>query len=533
MECGGPADTTALGVRLSHKLHLAAPRYYPTNPLASRLKVHRYSSARGSAVRDQASYSILHSISHSKTYRTPSTRHSAFIPVKTQLSALRTHQNMDASCGPSNAVGQLTKHAQRDHTLQRERFSGAVGAPAAFRSHGDLDGNLNQEFHRFSEAGGDLFQNLFQNPGHPFHAQFQRPVQNSVHYPNNQPMEAQLRAQTQFQNESQLNRSQYQNQFQNQYKQGDGWVQDFRDLSLQQPLKSGWQAQFMDMQRQGQRGSGAHARPMASMAPMLATSAQPVQREYQHQADGSLQMDEHKLAAQFDQIEQEMAESVAEAESKELEEEIHAELQPLHLQESQAMQPSRSNNEQFAEAARQVHDTMVKGQSSEETTTKFQQSNFLKLMALISERQVELSQEGDKLVTRTGQDIREYMSDPLKHERAEHLSPKAEHLSPRAEHDASYPPLHGDWDILRDRPMESETVRSHLPDPLAHIKDGQLSGDLSSLQAAQVISGGQVQADLWMEDLLWDMPTSRGGNTILSPVEQELFDDYRHDDDNF
>lgn len=393
---------------------------------------------------------------------------------------------MDASCGPSNALSQLSKHSQRDTSLQNDTIQrhNAMNAPQAFRNGPGVDANLNRDFEQFNRNLFEVEQFGFQGP------QMNQP-QRMLPAP-----------------------------LQNVQSSQTGWIQDFNGLSIQNPgpQKADWHRQFMNMQQQPQVAT-QHANAQFQQAPQfqqpmhfqqhqfqLAQHFQP-QQGYQQPAQLPKQVNEHTMevdpqafADHFDQIEQELA-----AEEKNAYDNEH-------------------EKEQFAEAARQVKNSMIteKNLKSEETSSKFEQSNFLKLMALISDRTVELSQEGDKLVEKSsGEDIRNHLSDPLMHEKIDY-----------------HEPVHETHELRQNAPEpvitnESQQIRSHLPDPLAHIKDGALSGNLSSLQAAQIISGGQVKENQWLENDSWEPRTihgkQRGG--LLDTDWQEVYDDYRHDDD--
>lgn len=402
---------------------------------------------------------------------------------------------MDASCGPSNALSQLSKHTQRDTSLQHER----VGGPAhlnqnSFRNQPAIDQNLNVDFHRFSSGN--------------INAQDSR-----IHAQN-----AHFRHQEAHQHQGSFN------------PQNQGWILDFNTLSIANQQNSaqnaGWHQQFMQQQKNQSQESrlqqqGTHHHPQQQFGgqfqryqPMMMQQQQFSQAQQQHNQLDSLQIDNAALDSQFDQIERELAAKVEEETAEEI------------------MVEDDSDNQKFAEAAMQVRHSMTSDLAlrSEETASKFQQSNFLKLMSRISEREVEISKDGHKLVTKqSGEDIRDYLSDPLRHEKKELEQP---------DYHAPVQDFHLNEGPAPRVTTESQNVISHLPDPLAHIKDGQLPDNLSSLEAARVISGGQVQGSLWMEDMNWEQPPpqpraarSRGG--LLSPEEQEVYDDYRNHDDAF
>lgn len=420
---------------------------------------------------------------------------------------------MDASCGPSSALSQLSKHTQRDTSLQHERHHQAPNQLPAFRSHLTVDASLNQDFHRFSQSGPSGFE------AHTFGPSFGQ----------NQGMQAAQRL------EGNMGRN-------------HEWIHDFNGLSLRERQsqnqnqalnqglnhgKSDWHLQFMKMNQaqsqqnvqQSQQFQQLHNQLQygqmggLGMNRLSQMNTQYAQQFQNHDVLDSMKEDSMKVddqfAERFDALEREIAEQ--QTEKAEFSDDLE--------------------KEQFAEAARQVKSLMTRKVAghSEETASKFQQSDFLKLMLSISDREVEISENGDKLVTKnSGTDIREHLSDPLRDVRGESLSHErtiSEALRGEAPSGlpANLQPSH-----IPQPPTqrESDAVRGHLPDPLAHIKDGDLNGDLSSLQAAQVISGGQVNSENWMEDGAWSQFGRRTGRmpSLLSPMEQEVYDDYRQDD---
>lgn len=403
---------------------------------------------------------------------------------------------MDASCGPSSALSQLSKHTQRDNSLQHEaaRQGHGFGPQAAFRNQPGVDANLNRDFQQFSQGGG--FQHdTFNEQAHNFpRQQFGGGVLNQA-------------------------RS-HEQQIEHQQQHQQQWAQDFNRLSLgnntqmhpqqAKPAQTtNWSQQFIQNRQQNvpsqsfrPESSFMMQQPMFNQVNLQMMQGNHMKQE-QNQINNVDQIDSKAFDAHFDQI------------SKEIDE--------MEQVETANDDPDK---EAFAKAARQVesHMTSTTPLVSAETNTKFQQSNFLKLMSMISNREVEVSKEGDKLVASSGEDVREYLSDPLKHERSEING--AGVSGAMAKETAPQQPQSGTIT------NESAQIRSHLPDPLAHIKDGELLGDLSSLQAARVVSGGQVEKENWMEDQSWDFDMRpRTKNSLLSHYEQEVYDDYRNDDD--
>lgn len=410
---------------------------------------------------------------------------------------------MDANCGPSSALSQLNKHAQRDQTLQREFVRGQTGAQNGFQRPA-VDNALNSDFSRFESGqfGGQFDATQFQGPNQSHHSLFLQQFQAQLsfaqgfqnfqnqniqgfHPKQNQPL-IQTQTQTQTQNQSL-------------HQQGQsGWVDQFNGLSLHERAPDFRPDQFR------------HVTPAMAQgfAPAYAPRMAP---QHSIETIRSAELEQDEIGTQFEQVEREMFESEQAA--------------------RRAEQQNEDEKEQFAEAARAVKRLMIleKNLKSNDTSAKFEQLNFLKLMALILARQVEISSEGDKLVEREGSP-------------AERMDDRAETAAPRLTRD-----MRPDWeerapeyrapDLAPDyhrparesdvpRPRESESVRAHLPDPLAHIRDGGLSADLSPLQAARIVSGGQVNVADWAEDGSWSQPRN-----IVDGAWQEMYEDYRNDDD--
>lgn len=365
-----------------------------------------------------------------------------------------------------------------------------------------MDTNLNREFQEFQGRG---MEHGFQ--GRPFAEQHLSGQYAGQFHGQSQP----------GQHHSQVN--QHGRHLANQHVGNQQWVKDFNGLSLNQNSQihkhasqpqSNWSLQFLQHNRQNIPGQSA--RQDFTMQPMLNQAN--LQMAYQDRS--SFQQSLHQPSHMDTKAFEDQFEKV----SKEIDE-----LERMNQDETTAPQDD-AEKIQFAEAARRVqtHMTTSSPLVSSETASKFQQSNFLKLMSQISNREVEVNKEGDKLVTKeSGEDIREFLSDPLKNER----------LNFDNHPQTSQPGFTGSIPAQLEGVVtnESESVRSHLPDPLAHIRDGDLQGDLTPLQAARVISGGQVRRDDWFEDESWGYGRPQRGSGLLDKHEQEVYDDYRNDDD--
>ncbi|ODV70355.1 hypothetical protein HYPBUDRAFT_155268 [Hyphopichia burtonii NRRL Y-1933] len=426
---------------------------------------------------------------------------------------------MDASCGPSNALQNLSKHTQRDQSLQNEFINrnGPVNPGQSFRSnYTGVDHQLNQDFQQFNQLqnmnGNPAFMNQFgpapQIPGrHHEQAQFNQFNQSQTHF-----------------NQPQLHQPQSSNSKQ-------GWVQDFSNLAIsnrQQPTND-WHTQFMKQQGfQQHQPQAQHQRVMPNHASgfqmnMRTNLSQPMNQmavPTEHQEMHRMEQEKQVFDDQFDQLEKEL--------------EAQAVPEQTILEEINEVSTNENEKEEFAKTAQRVYDSMLSQQNTQttETSTKFQQSDFLKLMNSISSRKVELSQEGNKLVNESGQDIRNQehisnLADPLQDVRNE---VRQEPLSVRHDNTDYHRAVH------EPQMNTEEALRGHLPDPLAHIKDGELDA-FEPLQAARIVSGDQVKGNQWMEDSNWEIePDALHGSRlqkgrILNQYEQEVFDDYRQDDD--
>lgn len=195
--------------------------------------------------------------------------------------------------------------------------------------------------------------------------------------------------------------------------------------------------------------------------------------------------------------------------------------------ENETVDDRDTGKDEFARTAQQVRNSMMSVPDGE-TSSKFQQSNFLKLMSDISNKSVEL--DGDKFVNaELRADIRELTTSPQSHSNATESPANVAAESVPATFDFRGP-------VESDHVMQPTSA---LPDPMAHIKDGALDGITDPLMAAKIISGNQVTDQHWLNmdnndddwlDMTEDAPVSRPGS-IMNARDQEIYDDYRHDDD--
>lgn len=314
-------------------------------------------------------------------------------------------QSDPASCGPSNALTNLNKFANQDNSLSNQ-FIGS--------SH--HQGNAEQQNVLSRNNFNSINENL-QYDFNQFNQQHQQPHQsfsNSGFIPQQQ--QQQQQHQSQFQNQA---NSQWINDFQKmninnipqeehiqQLRQANqqGWINEFQ--SMQQMDSSQHQQQQMQQQnQQHQQQYNSNAFQMRSNM-MLNNSSMMYdqqQRTNLQQQQSNIETDD--MYDMFEQVENELNElkTLVKEEEKQKEEE---------------MNKDESEKILFAQIAKNVFNTMngtnKNNTINSNTSQKFQNSNFLKLMQKIGERKIEINNEGNKFIDENGNDIRDYLPDPLK-----------------------------------------------------------------------------------------------------------------------
>lgn len=399
-------------------------------------------------------------------------------------------------CGPSNGVKNLVQYSQRDQSLQNEAGRSQNISQAKFRSQ-QPDGRLNEQFREF---GGNQFANDFM-------AQMAMP-----------PAVQQQQQRQQYQRQQQQFQQQFQPQQQQQQQQ---WVNDFSNLNLQQGVHQGVQgAQAAPGVHQGAQHYGAppqQHQPFAlNTRSHLHTNYMPnasYLTEHQQLHKAELALHSQELAQEHRQEPVQLSHEQFEKQFQDLESEMQVE-QQAHDAEQQA-----HDKEQFAQTARKIETTLANVRNSE-MSDKIKQSNFMKLMGQISTRNVELNQEGTKLVNQTGQDIRD-----IDYHHTTHQDTPMQY---ETETTASEPLRRQDFvsQIPTAPAQVASTTTQRLADPLAHIPDGSLANITDPFQAARAISGDQVKANDWLEQ--YDPPSFT--EDVLSKMRQQEYDAYRSDD---
>ncbi|KAI5956898.1 hypothetical protein KGF54_000516 [Candida jiufengensis] len=411
-----------------------------------------------------------------------------------------------ASCGPSSALQNLNKHAQRDTSLQHQRLH--PNGPQQqglhqFRQGNQIDSNLQNDFKQFNQS----------NQGHDFASSFMQ----------------------------QMNRPQFNQQIRNSpgiQQNQQGWVNDFSNLSIErqksqqnqnQQQQNNWHQQFMQQsgpqqhqpildQQQPQQIHHTQSQyhpnySMGNFQNRLTMNALPqYNQQSEHQEIHKLQNQHQQFENEFDLLEKELSQ-----------------------QENQQADITIDNStdldkEKFAQTAKLVEDSMNQLNTQDSNmNAKFQNSDFLKLMNSISNKKVEL--EGDKLInSENKQDIREDGIPQTTLNQQQHSGTAEEiqgnenvtnsRLNQNLNNIDYHQPIHNnpsvdldDWsfDSIPNHPQpQQHQPRKHrqqpqqpqqqkLPDPLSHIADDALEGILDPLTAARIISGGQVTQKDWTD----------------------------------
>lgn len=401
-------------------------------------------------------------------------------------------------CGPTNAIQNLAKHSQRDNSLQNQFRGQQQGQSRQFRQGLVSDARINQEFAEFA--------------GSPLGVAPVVPGQVNV------PMKQQ---------------NVQMNQLQMGQMGQQGWIQDFGNMKLEQRSQANWSLQFQQSpqfqqgqtqqvrQEQLQQMQPQYQRPMQMMGqqPMMNS---PQFFNQPNQQPGIKEQDQ-QFTDKFDEIAKELEGQQHQADDRDLEKDEFSRI---------AQKINATVNERTAENA--------------ELKLKFAQLGFMNLMQRVADREVEL--QGDNLVdSQTREKVYQEPGERTATAMPDYHEPMHENrLGPQP-----LPNLTAGQSFINQH-QQYEPRPEHqnkLPDPLAHIADGALEGITDPMMMAQIILGGQVQKLAWMNaDTDWledddDQFTPKvftkhtggrpiaGPRSILTPLEQEIFDDYRHDDD--
>ncbi|CDK28585.1 unnamed protein product [Kuraishia capsulata CBS 1993] len=323
------------------------------------------------------------------------------------------------SCGPTSALGKLNSHVGSDRSLQQSvgRPQQGFGGLNEFRSKFQVDEFVQSDFQRFgSQQNGNInglqFQpQPIQHPQQPGSMMLQRPEMDIGEFQAHMGAQYQqpVQVQNQYQHEQAYQGQHQQNQFQqNQFQQKQRMhhmqslpnqqVQQLQQSQNQNQLKTqpAWVTSFQNLQLEESWDEPIHKLPMfesrvydQGLGVAQEQNLQP-QQQVPVQSHDSLATD---FTREFDALE--------------------SELQKPASQEQQT-KDFEAEKIKLAEIARNVFTSMTTGTSTTDTISKFQNSNFLKLMEKVAQRQVEINPEGNKFIDQNGNDIRDLLPDPLR-----------------------------------------------------------------------------------------------------------------------
>ncbi|CAH6722199.1 hypothetical protein CLIB1444_08S04104 [[Candida] jaroonii] len=377
---------------------------------------------------------------------------------------------------------------------------------------------INPQFSQFkptNEVNNQQFESFKNNqPDFQFNPQFQGLPRDNIQFQNHHGQRNVTRDQVQ-------SRDQFKND----------WVKDFSKISIRHG-ETNQMNQVSNVNQMNQMNQMNHTNQMTqnnANSMYMNSGYQPMQMNRMNQMSMTQNgMTEHQELHR-PEIEHELTDQQFEQEFKLLEQEH---------QENET-KVGNQDNEQFADAAKKIKQTL-------ESNGKFKNSNFLKLMSSISNKTVELNDQGDKLVDQQGNEVKlDEMETDLDENQANQTVVDTEQIDyhqtphefvPQYENKIPEQPIF-QYDHYGNKigenmhppvkESERESIQNNLPDPLAHLK-GELDAN-ESLLAARIVSGNQVNSNDWLEDYSMDtVPPPR--NNMMGDW-QEVYDDYRHDDD--
>ncbi|KAG7694684.1 hypothetical protein KL951_003861 [Ogataea haglerorum] len=267
------------------------------------------------------------------------------------------------SCGANNALNKFTQRANVDNSLTSQLRANSDSQRLLTPPHQTVDQQLESEYRAFQQ----------QTPS--FQPSFQAAVPPAT-----------------------IEQNQWVDHFRDMNLNDTPEAQTFQHVQNQSVHSTQWRYDFSQSQQQQQQREAADAYApafrMRTGPPQVATSLAP-----QVVSATTVQQDFSAVDAAFDELEHELRDEA------------------MNEQQAEQVKPQNEDDKvKFAQLARSVFLTMSQPPAdiSKQTSDKFQNSNFLKLMNKISTREVEMSEDRDKFVDAQGRDIRDMLPDPLK-----------------------------------------------------------------------------------------------------------------------
>lgn len=364
------------------------------------------------------------------------------------------HHKMD--CGPSNALKNLNQFNSRDNSLQYQRHQ-PQGPVHGFRAN-EVNNTSFNEFSKGEFQSGEFKVGM--QPLQPAMQSESHGMARSRHGPTSHGLQGARASWVNDFSKLAINQPQI-THFQNIQSQGQSHDQIIETPGIQNVQTPMYQPRFqMNMMQTNMNQTNMNQG-------FLPTETNRYQTEHQSLHDPRTYADisHEEFENQFQMIEHETSAAP----------EISTNTQPVSNQ-------SETDKQEFAETAGKIRDHLIQHE-------KFKHLKFVELMNDISQRQVEISDNGETFVQT--------------HHDTATLQPNVKPTN------TSIP--------LSQQTNQIKEIVNELPDPLSHIKDGDLQGISDPLTAARIISGDQIKMSDWIED--------------FERQKWQEFDDYRHDDD--
>ncbi|ODV86112.1 hypothetical protein CANARDRAFT_6609 [[Candida] arabinofermentans NRRL YB-2248] len=302
--------------------------------------------------------------------------------------------NDAASCAANSALNKLHSHANLDRSLNHQLTANSNAQVSNsqqftnFQKFSTIDNDLQNQYQNFSS------QQQQQQHFEPVNFEVSQQQQQKSWINDFQQLNIDSNHINQHQFVQQESHSNAQNQQMNSTSLKPEWLSEFSQTQQHQQMMETHDSFQSNVNRLGLQGGNMHYQTSFN---------RPIQ--YQQPAQQSQQQEQPAELVDFDSA------------FNDLETELNQdEMEVSQVEEEQ--KPNMMDEEdkvKFAKLAMSVFSTMNNTPASvtAETSSKFKNSNFLKLMNKISTRQIELNDNKDKFIDAQGNDFRDLLPDPL------------------------------------------------------------------------------------------------------------------------
>ncbi|AOA62698.1 Peroxisomal membrane protein [Komagataella phaffii CBS 7435] len=315
----------------------------------------------------------------------------------------------NGSCGPATALDNLSKRVGQDRTLENDhvaRFRDQNSSQnRAFRAESSFNTTAGAEFGQFQNTS--VQRNYFPSAelirkntrfGDNWSSEFRQQQENNKWVEDFGAMNLEN---VRMEQEQSFQTMDQRTNMQAMSSTANAWTQEFNHMQHNKEME------YEMRIRETQRLVNAPAREVFSM---VNQHSQQHNQNFTHNqtqlGDQSHYMTNLAFERQFETVQNEIDGMDMFSDSEQVE-------------QQKELQKEDDNNDiettKFAEIAQQVFNQMnnVDTTVSQNTEHKFKQSNFLRLMDKVAQREVEINGSGDRFIDKTGNDIRDYLPDPL------------------------------------------------------------------------------------------------------------------------